>query len=155
MDILKAPAPLATFLLRIPLSVMFLQQGLMKYNGDMGLEAEMWNLPYIVWWFVTYGEIGAAIGIIFGGLLGLIPWGHRHFFISRIGRYSPRFKWFTQELGDIITRFSGITMACVVTGVIWLMSPASLWDVIYKDYLHVSLYFGGLYFALRGNAKYE
>ena len=155
MDILKAPAPLATFLLRIPLSVMFLQQGLMKYNGDMGLEAEMWNLPYIVWWFVTYGEIGAAIGIIFGGLLGLIPWGHRHFFISRIGRYSPRFKWFTQELGDIITRFSGITMACVVTGVIWLMSPSSLWDVIYKDYLHVSLYFGGLYFALRGNAKYE
>ena len=110
---------------------------------------------YIVWWFVTYGEIGAAIGIIFGGLLGLIPWGHRHFFISRIGRASPRFKWLTEELGDIITRFSGITMACVVTGVIWLMSPTSLWDVIYKDYLHVSLYFGGLYFALRGNAKYE
>ena len=41
----KLQAPLATFFLRIPLSVMFLQQGLMKYNGDMGLEAEMWNLP--------------------------------------------------------------------------------------------------------------
>ena len=150
----KISAPIATFGLRIPLAAMFMQQGLSKLPVD-GAVAEAWGLPYIVWWFVTYGEIGAAIGIIFGGLLGLIPWGHRHFFISRIGRYSPRFKWITQELGDIITRFSGITMACVVTGVIWLMSPSSLWDVIYKDYLHVSLYFGGLYFALRGNAKYE
>jgi len=33
------------------------------------------------------------------------------------------------------------------------MNPASLWDVIYKDYLHVSLYVGGLYFALRGNVR--
>ncbi len=128
----KISAPIATFGLRIPLAAMFMQQGLSKLPVD-GAVAEAWGLPYIVWWFVTYGEIGAAIGIIFGGLLGLIP----------------------QELGDIITRFSGITMACVVTGVIWLMSPSSLWDVLYKDYLHVSLYFGGLYFALRGNAKYE
>jgi len=150
----KISAPIATFGLRIPLAAMFMQQGLSKLPVD-GAVAEAWGLPYIVWWFVTYGEIGASIGIIFGGLLGLIPWQHRHFFISRIGRYSPRFKWLTEELGDIITRFSGITMACVVTGVIWLMSPTSLWDVIYKDYLHVSLYFGGLYFALRGNAKYE
>ena len=150
----KIGAPIATFGLRIPLAAMFMQQGLSKLPVD-GAVAEAWGLPYIVWWFVTYGEIGAAIGIIFGGLLGLIPWQHRHFFISRIGRYSPRFKWLTQELGDIITRFSGITMACVVTGVIWLMSPSSLWDVLYKDYLHVSLYFGGLYFALRGNAKYD
>ena len=55
--------------------------------------------------------------------------------------------------GDLITRFSGITMTCIATGVIWILSPASLWDVIYKDYLHVSLYVGGLYFALRGNVK--
>ena len=144
MDILKAPAPLATFLLRIPLSVMFLQQGLMKYNGDMGLEAEMWNLPYIVWWFVTFGEIGAAIGLIVGGVIGVMPW-HRWF--------SEFMQNFILNLGDLITRFSGITMTCVVTGVIWLMSPDNLWDVIYKDYLHVSLYVGGLYFALRGNVR--
>ena len=55
--------------------------------------------------------------------------------------------------GDLITRFSGITMTCIATGVIWILSPASLWDVIYKDYLHVSLYVGGLYFALRGNVR--
>ena len=145
MDILKAPAPLATFLLRIPLSVMLLQQGLMKFNGNMGLEAEMWNLPYIVWWFVTYGEIGSAIGLIVGGVIGIIPW-HNWF-----SKFYQNFIW---NIGDLLTRFSGITMTCVVTGVIWLMAPDSLWDVIWRDYLHVSLYVGGLYFALRGNARY-
>tara|TARA_R100000388_G_scaffold75353_1_gene54671 strand:+ start:89 stop:478 length:390 start_codon:yes stop_codon:yes gene_type:complete len=129
-----------------------MQQGLSKLPVD-GAVAEAWGLPYIVWWFVTWGEIGAAVGLMVGGVIGLIPWNHRHFFLSRIGRYYPRFRWITEELGDFITRFSGITMACVVTGVIWLMSPASLWDVIYKDYLHVSLYVGGLYFALRGNVR--
>ena len=39
-------------------------------------------------------------------------------------------------------------------GLIWIMMPSSFMDVILKDYLHVSLYVGGLYFALRGNAKY-
>ncbi len=57
-------------------------------------------------------------------------------------------------LADLLTRFSGITMTCVVTGVIWLMKPSSLMDVLLTDYLHVSLYVGGLYFALRGNTKY-
>ena len=140
----KVGAPLATFLLRIPLSVMFLQQGLSKFPVD-GAVADAWNLPYIVWWFVTYGEIGSAIGLIVGGVIGIIPWD----------------KWFSEfcrtvtwNVGDLITRFSGITMTCVVTGVIWLMSPDSLLDVIWRDYLHVSLYVGGLYFALRGNARY-
>ena len=45
-------------------------------------------------------------------------------------------------------------MTCVVTGVIWLMKPDSLMDVVMNDYIHVSLYVGGLYFALRGNSKY-
>jgi putative oxidoreductase len=131
---------------------MFMQQGLSKLPVD-GAVAEAWGLPYIVWWFVTWGEIGAAVGLMVGGVIGLIPWNHRHFCLARIGRYYPRFRWITEELGDFITRFSGITMTCVVTGVIWLMNPASLWDVIYKDYLHVSLYVGGLYFALRGNVR--
>ena len=141
----KLQAPLATFLLRIPLSVMFFQQGLSKYNGDMGAEAEMWNLPYIVWWFVTYGEIGSALGLLVGGVIGVIPW-HNWF-----SKFYQTVIW---NIGDILTRFSAITMTCVVTGVIWLMSPDSFWDVIWRDYLHVSLYVGGLYFALRGNAKY-
>ena len=150
---LKAPANVATFFLRIPLAAMFMQQGLSKLPVD-GAIAEAWGLPYIVWWFVTWGEIGAAIGLIAGGILGLIPWNAKHFFVARLGRRYPSFRLFTETFGDIVTRFSGITMTCIATGVIWILSPASLWDVIYKDYLHVSLYVGGLYFALRGNVGY-
>tara|TARA_B100000579_G_scaffold424754_1_gene429592 strand:- start:104 stop:520 length:417 start_codon:yes stop_codon:yes gene_type:complete len=136
MNIPKAPAPFATFLLRIPLSVMFLQQGLTKFPVTEAT-AEAYQLPFIVWWFVAYGEVGSAIGLIVGGIVGI-------FFTSGVVSY----------LADLLTRFSGITMTCVVTGVIWLMKPSSLMDVLLTDYLHVSLYVGGLYFALRGNTKY-
>ena len=146
----KAPANIATFFLRIPLSAMFLQQGLSKLPVT-GAVAEAWGLPYIVWWFVTWGEIGAAVGLMVGGLFSLIPWNNKHFFITRIS--TPFAKEVIYTTGYLITRFSGITMTCIATGVIWILSPASLWDVIYKDYLHVSLYVGGLYFALRGNVK--
>ena len=81
--------------------------------------------------------MGSAIGLIVGGILGII-------FTSGI----------VSTLADTLTRFSGVTMACVVTGVIWLMKPSSLMDVVMSDYIHVSLYVGGLYFALRGNSKY-
>ena len=33
--------------------------------------------PYLVWWVVTYGELGAGIGLIIGGILNtdkLYPW---------------------------------------------------------------------------------
>ena len=86
-----------------------------------------------------------CIGLIVGGVIGIIPW-HNWF-----SKFYQNFIW---NIGDLLTRFSGITMTCVVTGVIWLMAPDSLWDVIWRDYLHVSLYVGGLYFALRGNARY-
>ena len=147
----KPPANIATFFLRIPLSAMFMQQGLSKLPVD-GAVAEGWGLPYIVWWFVTWGEIGAAIGLLVGGLFSLIPWYDKHFFITRLS--CQIFLEVIYNIGDLITRFSGITMTCIATGVIWILQPASVWDVIYKDYLHVSLYVGGLYFALRGNVKY-
>ena len=147
----KPPANIATFFLRIPLAAMFMQQGLSKLPVD-GAVAEGWGLPYIVWWFVTWGEIGAAVGLLVGGLFSLIPWYDKHFFITRLS--SPFTKEVIYNIGDLITRFSGITMTCIATGVIWILQPASVWDVIYKDYLHVSLYVGGLYFALRGNVKY-
>lgn len=147
----KPPANIATFFLRIPLAAMFMQQGLSKLPVD-GAVAEGWGLPYIVWWFVTWGEIGAAVGLLVGGLFSLIPWYDKHFFITRLS--SPFTKEIIYNIGDLITRFSGITMTCIATGVIWILQPASVWDVIYKDYLHVSLYVGGLYFALRGNVKY-
>lgn len=133
INIPKVPAPIAQFLLRIPISILFLQQGISKLPVTEAT-AEAFGLPYIVWWFVTYGEIGAGIGLIVGGILG---------FKDYFG------------LGDLLTRFSGITMTCIITGVIWIAAPADLMTVLLYDYIHVSLYFGGLYFALRGNAKWR
>jgi len=55
-------------------------------------------------------------------------------------------------LGDLVTRFSGIVMCCVVTGIIWtVLKPESLLNFILTDYMHFSLWAGGLYFGLRGN----
>jgi len=45
-------------------------------------------------------------------------------------------------------------MACIMTGVIWISAPSDLMSVLLYDYLHVSVYFGGLYFALRANARW-
>tara|TARA_Y100001935_G_scaffold235804_1_gene220003 strand:+ start:407 stop:823 length:417 start_codon:yes stop_codon:yes gene_type:complete len=119
---------LSHWLLRIPLAIVFLQQGLSKFPVTVE-GAESFDLPYIVWWFASYGEVGGGIGLIVGGLL---------------------IKWW-EDIGDLITRFSGITICSIMTGVIWIGEPASLWDVILYDNLHVFLWVGGLIFALRGN----
>ena len=89
------------------------------------------DLPYIVWWFAAYGELGAGIGLIVAGLMA--NW-------SKLRDY-----------GDVLTRFCGITICSIMTGVIWVGEPASLWDVLLYDNLHVLLWVGGLFFALRGN----
>ena len=58
---------------------------------------------------------------------------------------------FLSALGDLITRFSGFTIGCITTGVIWISKPESLIDVLLYDNLHVFLWVGGLYFALKGS----
>ena len=116
------------WLLRIPLIVVFLQQGFSKLPVTME-GAESFDLPFIVWWFAAYGEIGAGIGLLIGGIMMYSWWS-----------------W----IGDLITRFSGFVIGCIMTGVIWVGEPASLMDVILYDNLHVLLWVGGLYFALRG-----
>tara|TARA_B100000941_G_scaffold108863_1_gene76201 strand:+ start:3743 stop:4147 length:405 start_codon:yes stop_codon:yes gene_type:complete len=118
---------LSHWLFRIPVAVVFIQQGLDKLPVDVET-AESFGLSYLVWWFVAYGELGGGLGLIAGGILA---------------------KW--REFGDLITRFSGITICSIMTGVIWIGEPESFWDVILYDNLHVFLWVGGLYFALRGN----
>jgi len=118
---------LSHWLFRIPVAVVFIQQGLDKIPVDIET-AESFGLSYLVWWFVAYGELGSGLGLIAGGILA---------------------KW--KEFGDLITRFSGITICSIMTGVIWIGEPESFWDVILYDNLHVFLWVGGLYFALRGN----
>ena len=119
---------LSHWLLRIPLIVVFLQQGFSKLPVTME-GAESFDLPYIVWWFAAYGEIGAGFGLLIGGIMMYSWWS-----------------W----IGDLITRFSGFVIGCIMTGVIWVGQPDSFMDVILYDNLHVLLWVGGLYFALRG-----
>ena len=118
------------WLLRTPLAIVFIQQGLSKIPVSIE-DAESFDLPYIVWWFAAYGELGAGIGLLVAGLLA--TWNS--------------FK----DYGDLLTRFCGITICSIMTGVIWVGEPASFWDVILYDNFHVLLWVGGLFFALRGN----
>ena len=116
------------WLLRIPLAIVFLQQGLSKL--PIALEdAQVFELPMLVWVFVVLGEFGAGIGLIVGGL------------IQRL--------WTT--IADMVTRFSGFVIGCIATGVIWVGQPDNLIDVLLYDNLHVFLWAGGLFFALKGN----
>jgi len=116
------------WLLRIPLAIVFLQQGLSKL--PIALEdAQVFELPMLVWVFVVLGELGAGIGLIVGGL------------IQRL--------WTT--IADMVTRFSGFVIGCIATGVIWVGQPDNLIDVLLYDNLHVFLWAGGLFFALKGN----
>ena len=120
---------LTHWLLRIPLIVVFLQQGMNKWPIDVSDSPV--ELTLLVWSVVVLGELGAAVGLLFGGVIALQKY------------------W--NELGDMITRFSGITIASIMTGVIWTGEPESLSDVLLYDNLHVLLWVGGMYFALRGN----
>ena len=125
---------LSHWLLRIPLAIIFIQQGSMKMPIDPD-EAASYDLSILVWWVVAYGEFLSGLGVLFGGIL-TASW-----------LYNQTFDW----IGDMVTRFSGITMCCIMTGVIWIGEPESLYDVIIYDNLHVLLWVGGLFFALRGN----
>ena len=120
---------LTHWLLRIPLIVVFLQQGMNKW--PINVEDSPVELTLLVWTVVVLGELGAGVGLLVGGIIALQ-------------------KYFN-ELGDMITRFSGITIASIMTGVIWTGEPESFTDVILYDHFHVLLWVGGMYFALRGN----
>ena len=121
------------WLWRITLAIVFIQQGWWKMPIDIA-EAESYGLSYLTWWVVTYGEFFAGIGLLVGGVMN-IQWMYE----------------VPDWVGDMITRFSGVTMCCIMTGVIWVGDPESILDVLFYDNLHVLLWVGGLYFALRGN----
>ena len=118
------------WLLRVPLAIVFLQQGISKLPISAE-EASGYELPMLVWTFVVLGEIGAGIGLIAGGLIQKL------------------WSW----IADMITRFSGFVIGSIATGVIWIGQPESLIDVLLYDNFHVFLWAGGLFFALKGNDK--
>ena len=49
----------------------------------------------------------------------------------------------------MLTRFSGITICSIMTGVIWVSQPDSFMDVILYDNFHVLLWVGGLFLHQR------
>ena len=120
----------SNWLIRFPLSIIFLQQGFSKIPIDSSM-AETYSLPLFLWYLVILSELTAGIGIIFGGILksiGLVPF-----------------------FGDFVTRFSGITIVSIISGVIIISNPDSIIEILFYDHIHVMLFTGGLYFALRGN----
>lgn len=123
------------WLLRIPLAVVFIRQGLSKFPVTAD-DAASFDLPYLVWWFVAYGELGSGIGLLVAASMSLKAIPHLPII---------------SEVSDLLTRFSGITICSIMTGVIWIGEPDSFMDVILYDNLHVFLWAGGLYFALSGN----
>ena len=128
------------WLLRIPLAIIFIQQGLMKFPLDIE-EAASYELSYLVWWFVAYGELLGGLGLIIGGLLWKTPPTMEQKFGTNL----------IEPWGEVITLFSGRVLCCIMTGVIWIGEPESFMDVILYDNLHVLLWVGALFFALRGN----
>ena len=127
---------LSHWLLRIPLAIVFIQQGLSKFPLTLD-DANSFELPLVVWSFAAYGELGAGIGLVVSGFMGLKIWDF----------------WIRDMLhpwSDLLTRFCGITICCIMTGVIWIGEPDSLIDVLLYDNLHVLLWVGRLFFALRG-----
>ena len=121
------------WLLRIPLAIIFIQQGMSKIPVTLE-DAQSFDLPLVVWVFVAWGELGAGLGLLVGGLV--IIW-------------QKLWPW----VGDTITRFSGLTIGCIMTGVIWIGEPESFMYEILYDNLHVLLWVGGLYFAMKGNVR--
>jgi len=110
------------------LGIVFILQGLQKLPVDV-TDAEAFGLPMSVWFFVAWGELFAGIGLLLGGLTIALKDG----------------------VGDMLTRFSGIVICGIMTGVILIGEPESIMYVILYEHLHLMLYCGGLFFALRGN----
>jgi len=120
----------ANWLIRIPLAIVFIQQGFDKIPLDPSI-AELYGLPNVVWFLVIICEIIAGFGLLFGGIMN--------------------FSGLIFSIGDLLTRFSGLIIVTVVSGVLVISQPESLLEILLNDQFHLLLYCGGLFFLLRGN----
>lgn len=120
----------SNWLIRIPLSIVFIQQGFSKLPIDL-TTAESYGLNIMIWKIVIFSEIFSGIGLLLGGIFKKLA------FISIIG--------------DLLTRFCGATIAGIITGVILISKHNSFLDIILYDQFHLMLCCGGLFFFFRGN----
>ncbi len=63
---------LSHILLRIPLSLLFINQGLSKFPFDPAVGQGM-GIPALVWWFVCYGLLAACVGIMLFFTIAVAP----------------------------------------------------------------------------------
>tara|TARA_B100000963_G_C22499504_1_gene613082 strand:+ start:276 stop:701 length:426 start_codon:yes stop_codon:yes gene_type:complete len=120
----------SNWLIRIPLAIVFIQQGFSKLPFNPN-SAESYGLPVIIWLFVIICELLAGFGLLFGGILRTLG--------------------FLRLFGDFLTRFSGTIVVVIISGVIIVSKPDSFIEVLLYDHFHIILYCAGLFFALRGN----
>ena len=106
----------ANWLIRMPIGIVFILQGLQKLPLTVE-DADAFGLPMSVWFFVAWGELFAGIGLLVGGVTIALKDG----------------------VGDFLTRFSGIVICGIMTGVILIAEPESIMYVITVSYTHLTL----------------
>ena len=115
----------AHWLLRLPVALIFFQQGLSKFPLSAE-DALSYDLPFVFWILAALGEISVAFAIIIGGLL-------------------------RNYIGDLISRFAGLSAVLILLGVIITTNWGPILDIILYDHIHILLLVCGMIFALRGN----
>ena len=130
-SIAKPLIPITPWLLRLGLGTSFILHGIGKFplppeKMVTWFESMGYMYPEIVTSLVALGEVGAGVGIIFGGLLN-------------------------NHAGNLITRLSGGAVGVIMLGAIFIAH--SDWLVTKKLFMseQIFLFLLGLYFAIKGN----
>tara|TARA_A100001011_G_scaffold211522_1_gene219760 strand:- start:501 stop:923 length:423 start_codon:yes stop_codon:yes gene_type:complete len=130
-SIAKPLIPITPWLLRLGLGTSFILHGIGKFplppeKMVTWFESMGYMYPEIVTSLVALGEVGAGVGIIFGGLLN-------------------------NHVGNLITRLSGGAVGVIMLGAIFI--AYSDWLVTKKLFMseEIFLFLLGLYFAIKGN----
>ena len=130
-SIAKPLIPITPWLLRLGLGTSFILHGIGKFplppeKMVTWFESLGYMYPEIVTSLVALGEVGAGVGIIFGGLLN-------------------------NHVGNLITRLSGGAVGVIMLGAIFIAH--SDWLVTKKLFMseQIFLFLLGLYFAIKGN----
>ena len=130
-SIAKPLIPITPWLLRLGLGTSFILHGIGKFplppeKMVTWFESMGYMYPEIVTSLVALGEVGAGVGIIFGGLIN-------------------------NHVGNLITRLSGGAVGVIMLGAIFIAH--SDWLVTKKLFMseQIFLFLLGLYFAIKGN----
>lgn len=119
------PSPgFAHWLLRAPLIVVLVQQGMDKFPLSPDAAAGF-GVAYPLWIMAALGELAVALMLVVGG-------------VSR------------GAMGDLLTRLAGAGAAAIVAGVIYVAYWAPPMDLILFNQFHILLMCAGLYLALSG-----